>query len=112
MRNRIRIVTFCRSGRIICWLRFIACGPCMPIWLICMLWRTKKLRMATKKYPYSSAHMPMAMYAIGEEKYDFSSLCAIARMLLMGHLFSGHRLRLGVQRWRRRRDFFGGQREE
>ena len=49
MRKRIRISTFCSSGRISCWLTFIACGPCMPNWPICMLWRTKKLRMATKK---------------------------------------------------------------
>ena len=48
IRNRTRIVTFWTSGRISCWLMFIACGP-WENWPICMLWRTKNCRMAMKK---------------------------------------------------------------
>src|SRR5579872_2715849 len=48
--------------------------------------------------------MPIAMYAIGPEKYDFSSLCAIARMLRIDRFSRGFR--------RRVRTLFGRQREE
>ena len=47
--NSTSTVTFCISGRIIISLMFAVGGP--PICIICMLCRTKKLRMAMKKYP-------------------------------------------------------------
>src|SRR6266851_4224452 len=44
-----------------------------------------------KKYPNSSANKPMKIYAIGDSKYAFTSLCAIARMLFMRSLRGSRR---------------------
>src|SRR5262249_46271016 len=103
-RNSTRIGTFCAiSGRMSCWLMFIACGPCMPNWPICMLWRTKNCRMAMKKKPKMNAQKPSRMYAIRDTKYDRNSFWAIARMLrIHGLLWRGGRFRR----------FVGGEREE
>src|SRR5471032_1179585 len=50
----------------------------------------------------------MTMYAIGELKYDFSSFCAIARMLRMGGFSFDRLARLG----RGCLSFVGREREE
>src|SRR5258705_9772703 len=49
------------------------------------------MSMTQKNQPQSSAKNPITTYAIGVEKADLTSLCAMARMLLMRSLRSGRR---------------------